>query len=170
MPLPATVSADRAIAHGEQFEGDLPVERLERLAEFAPGNVGGTLAVSRDIGGQAWLKGTLSGSLRLACQMCLAPYDWKFQAQVELALVRSEEEEERLLATAEPCLVTDDRLALHEVISDEVLLGLPMMPRCAACENARPPDSGGDASEGSTRPFAALKQTGLTGESKARRK
>jgi uncharacterized protein len=170
MPLPATVSADRAIARGEQFEGELPAERLERLAEFAPGTVGGTLTASRDVGGQAWLKGEVSATLRLQCQVCLAPYDWKFRSPVELALVRNEEEEERLLAAADPWLVTDDRLALHEILSDEVLLGLPMMPRCAACENARPPDSGGDASEGSTRPFAALKQTSLTGESKARRK
>jgi uncharacterized protein len=170
MPIPATVQADRAIARGEQFEEVLPLERLERLAEFAPGTVRGTLQAGRDRAGQAWLKGGLSGTLRLVCQVCQSPFDWAFEAPVSLALVKSEEEEERLLASAEPCLVSNDRLELHEIVSDEVLLGLPMMPRCGACENVRPADSGSGAGEGSTRPFAVLKQTGLSGDSKARRK
>ena len=170
MPIPATVPADRAIARGEQFEGELPLERLERLAEFAPGTLHGKLAAGRDAAGQAWLKGTVGGTLRLVCQVCLGPADWSFRLPVELALVKSEEEEERLLASAEPCLVSDDRLALHEIVSDEVLLGLPMMPRCAACENARPPDSGSAESEGPKSPFAQALANSLSGVTKARRK
>lgn len=174
MPIPATVSADRAVALGERFEGDLPVESLERLAEFAPGRVAVSLAASRDAGGRGWLKGHLGGELRLTCQVCDKPFDWVLSLDVRLALARDEEDEERLLATAEPVLVQNDRLALHEVVEDEVLLGLPMMPKCAACENARPlePDGHPDdvAGEGSTRPFAVLKTTDLSGASKARRK
>jgi uncharacterized protein len=170
MPIPATVQAERAIARGEQFEGDLELSSLERLAEFAPGSLHGSLAASRDVAGQAWLKGTLDGTLRMACQVCLGPVDWSFRLPVELALVRTEEEEERLLASAEPCLVSDDRLALHEIVSDEVLLALPMMPRCATCENTRPPDSGSAGSEGSKSPFAQALANSLSGNSKARRK
>lgn len=169
MTIPATVPAEPAIARGEQFEGDLPLERLERLAEFAPGHVRVKLAASRDSGGQAWLKGGLEGELRQVCQVCLTPFTWTFRVPVSLALVRDEEEEQRLLASADPWLVQDDRLALHEIVEDEVLLGLPMMPRCAACENARPADPGTGEGEGSTRPFAGLK-SGLSGDVKARRK
>src|SRR6202008_2051252 len=98
MTIPATVSASRAVAHGERYEGEIPMALLERLREFAPGRVDARLEVGKDAGGREWLRGQVEGELRLQCQVCLRPYPWSFALPVDLVLVRSESDEERLLA------------------------------------------------------------------------
>ncbi|MGQ0528539.1 MAG: YceD family protein [Panacagrimonas sp.] len=82
-----------------------------------------------------------------------------------------EDEEARLMADYEPVLVAEDRLMLHQIVEDEILLALPMIPRCSACEN-----SGPASAETSLEPvekpgpLAALKNLSLKGVTPARRK
>jgi uncharacterized protein len=47
--------------------------------------------------------------------------------------VHSEAEERRLLHDCEPLLVEDDTVPLHEVVEEEVLLAIPIAPRCSTC-------------------------------------
>src|SRR3546814_8193390 len=54
---------------------------------------------------------------------------------IDLRLVETEEEEQAVLHEADPYLVQDDRLPLREIVEDEILLALPMLPRCESCEN-----------------------------------
>src|SRR3546814_6525071 len=60
---------------------------------------------------------------------------WPLQIDIDLRLVETEEEEQAVLHEADPYLVQDDRLPLREIVEDEILLALPMLPRCESCEN-----------------------------------
>ena len=64
------------------------------------------------------------------CERCAATYDWSFDIDVDWRLVESEAEEQRLLAECEPVLIEDDWLPVRQLIEDEVLLAVPVMPVC----------------------------------------
>lgn len=131
--IPLHASAAKAIATRQRFAGRLPLAQLPRLAAQLADTAGALevdLEASKDAAGAAWLKGEIRGALTLTCQRGLHPYTWPLQLTSALRLVSSEAEEARVLKDSEPYLVQDDRLPLRELVEDEVLLGLPMMPRC----------------------------------------
>lgn len=170
MPIPSQVSVERALARSERYEGEIEAARLPRLAELQPQRVSAVLDVGRVRGGFGQVSGQIEAGLRLECRTCGTPYDWVAKVAVELALARDEAEEARLMERAEPLLVTDDVLPLVQLVEDELLLGLPMMPRCAACENAGPAAPEASAESPTRRPLAALKALDLKGGGAARGK
>lgn len=171
MAIPAQISASRALAREERYAGDLEPAALQRLAEFAPQALHVDLRVYSDVGRQGWLEGQIGGRLRLECRVCSESFEWSLHAPVKLALAMSEEDEERLMDAGEPLWVRDDVIRLHEIVEDEVLLALPMMPRCAACENARPiSEQPAPVAEVKPGALAALKGLSLKGSDAVRRK
>lgn len=146
-----------------RFRGELATRHLPRL-EAALAQPGATLEVDLQGAsprGQSQLKGHVRGRLPLQCRRCDATFEWPLDLELDLRLVANEEEERRLLQDADPYWVQDDQLPLHELIEDEVLLGLPMLPRCAACEisvqQSAPQALGAAVPELRENPFAALK-------------
>ena len=174
MSIPESLSASQALTREEQVSGVVSASGLERVASMAiPGqdDLDVCLAFHRDAARQGWLDGTIRGRLSLECRICLQAFAWPFEARVNLALAHSEAEEERLMERAESYLVVDDRVMLHEVVEDEVLLTVPMMPRCPACENARPPEHASPLQVPvKTGGLAALKELSLKGVNPARGK
>lgn len=174
MSIPESLSASQALTREEQVSGVLSASGLERAASMAvPGDdqLEVALAFHRDATRQGWIAGTIRGRLTLDCRVCLQAFAWPFEARVNLALAHSEADEERLMERAESYLVVDDRVMLHEIVEDEVLLTVPMMPRCPACENGRPPEHAsllqGPVKTGG---LAALKELSLKGTKPARGK
>jgi uncharacterized protein len=128
-----------AAQRGGRWEGPLSVSRMPRLADClvaAQGIVEVRFELRRDADGVFWLDGEIRGALPLQCQRCLESFDWPLAITVALRLVHSEAEERRWLSDCEPYLVTDDELRLRELAEDEVLLALPLAPRCACCRAA----------------------------------
>jgi uncharacterized protein len=131
--IPRLVSAAKAVATRQRFIGALPLAQMPRLvAQLADksGSVDVSLEAGKDGAGLAWLTGTITGVLPLTCQRGLHPFTWPCHVDTRLRLVASESEEERAMQEAEAVLVPNDELALREVVEDELLLALPMMPRC----------------------------------------
>lgn len=131
--IPKHVAAAKAVLARQRFAGSVPVAQLPRLAGQLA-NASGSLEVDfeagRDAAGLAWLRGAVQGRLTLTCQRGLHPFDWPCRVDTRLRLVSSEAEEEKAMAEAEAHLVEDDQLPLREIIEDEVLLALPIVPRC----------------------------------------
>lgn len=131
--IPKQVSASKALAARQRFAGSLPFAQLPRLAAQLAGKEGALevdLATAKDKAGAAWLDGEIRGELSLTCQRGLHPFTWSCHLEPRLMLVSSEAEEERVMKASEPYLIQDDQLPLRELVEEEVLLALPMMPRC----------------------------------------
>lgn len=131
--IPKQVNAARAILAGQHFSGTLPFAHLSRLtAQLADksGALDVDLVAARGPAGDAWLGGRIGGTLSLTCQRGLHPFAWECAIEPRLRLVSSEAEEQRVLKECEPYLIQDDVLPLRDVIEDEVLLALPIVPRC----------------------------------------
>ena len=138
MPIPQYIKANAGLTRSSQYAGEIDPASLERLSSelVQPGStLKAQLGLERDRQG-SWLRGHVDGGLWLNCQRCLNAFEWPVDVDVELRLVQSEAEEARVLEQADPFLVEDDRLPLVEIVENEVLLSLPMMPRCSECEAA----------------------------------
>jgi len=93
------------------------------------------------------------------CQRCLEPVSIDLDCQVSLALVESEEAASRLPDSMEPLISPDETVDLLELIEDELILALPIVPRHTSCEppvdlvDQAPPE----AAESRESPFTVLK-------------
>lgn len=129
--LPARFKAAEAVARRQQLDGVLAIATLPRLAEALSGPAD-LLRVTAAFGphprsvGRA--KGRITGLLPLTCQRSLQVFDWPLDVAFDWIMVRDEAEEERLLADADPVMLEDEQLKLHEAVEDEVLLALPLIP------------------------------------------
>ena len=131
--IPLRVKASQAVSRHEAFAGSVPLAKLPRLAATLAdpsGELQVELQATRDGEGQDWLHGEIRGRLPLTCQRGLPAFDWNCDVALSLALVESEAEEQKLLKDAESYRVEDDELPLRDLVEEEVLLALPMMPRC----------------------------------------
>jgi uncharacterized protein len=131
--IPLRVKASQAVSRHAAFTGSVPLARLPRLAAALTeptGELQVELQATRDGDGQDWLHGEIRGRLPLTCQRGLHAFDWNCDVALSLALVGSEAEEQQLLKDSESYRVEDDELPLRDLVEDEVLLALPMTPRC----------------------------------------
>ena len=163
MSIPQKILASVAVAQSQRYTGELPVKALPRLVE-ALANDSGSLQVeivATRVSRRAAMVGNIQGSVNLQCQRCDLPYAYALRAAVDLRLVSTEEEEKQLLKNCEPYRVHDDQLPLYELIEDEALLALPMLPRCNSCENSvqsAPLKAARDEHSDRVNPFAVLKK------------
>lgn len=161
--LPDLVDPWRAAESSAIFAGRLPLSALPRLRALlidTAGDVVYRLAFFRDSGERAVVIGDVDACLSLRCQRCLKAMEHRVNARVELALVAGLDEVERLPDSHDPLLVTDHLIRPLDLIEDELLLGLPQIPRhepgiCRAeveCLSSPAPATNG----GEMNPFAAL--------------
>ena len=101
----------------------------------------------------------VEAELPLICQRSLRPYLEPVKRHSLLAVVESLAEQDRLPEHYEPVQVDHGRMALLEVVEDELLLGVPQVPRDpAVAEVALSTDDSGadDSGEPTRRPFEGL--------------
>jgi uncharacterized protein len=107
-------------------------------------------------GEEIWLHLTAGTSLRLACQRCLQPMTVALETRPRLRFVFGEEQAERLDEESDDdVLALDKALDLRDLVEDELILALPLVPRHDRCPVPLP--AGAAEAEAQPRhPFAAL--------------
>ncbi len=131
-PLPDKIDPWRLTAEGGRLEGVLVLASLPRLAaelEHAEGEVSVALAAGIDAQGLRFITGRLQTGIALICQRCLGPLQWPLDIAVSLALVRNETMADRLPEQYEPLLVADGLISVADLVEDELLLALPLIPQ-----------------------------------------
>jgi uncharacterized protein len=103
----------------------------------------------------------VEAELPLVCQRSLQPYLEPVKRHSLLAVVASIEEQELLPEHYEPVLVEQGRMALLEVVEDELLLAVPQVPRDPAVAEVDLSTDGAAApaeskAEPTRRPFEGL--------------
>jgi uncharacterized protein len=102
---------------------------------------------------------TMIGTATLECQRCMQPMQLEVNANVRVALMASELEAERLPADFEPVLAPGGRISIGELITEELLLSLPIVPLHpggAGCAPTAPAGPGQSAAGETHRPFERL--------------
>jgi DUF177 domain-containing protein len=129
--LPERVDASRMVQARRSFEGTLPLASLGRLGgslAAADGEADYRLEFGRDELGTDYLAVVVDAELPLTCQRTLEVYRQPVHVEQRLGLISDESEEASLPPGYEPLLVQDGVVHLAEVIEDELILALPVVP------------------------------------------
>jgi uncharacterized protein len=114
------------------FEGTLPIATMSRLCEVlasTDGVVTFELDFGRDSLGISYVDVRAQTSLNVLCQRTLEPFVLPVAVNTRLGLIKLERDEAGLPPDCEPLLVAEDgRLNPADVIEDELLLALPLVP------------------------------------------
>ncbi len=128
--LPIFVDPIRLADTGRELEGSIRLAEMDRLASYLvekEGEVAVELSFGVDDQGVRYLHGRIRGQLELPCQRCLGPVTVPVDRVIDLGLVTSEVEAERLDAGYEPLMVSGRSMRLSDIVEDELLLALPMI-------------------------------------------
>lgn len=156
--LPATIDPIDLGERGARLSGVLPLKAMPRLAQVCLNEAGEArvdLTFDRSEGHEVHtMRGAIDATVRATCQRCLEPMELRFHAQAELMFVRPLAGAASVAEDAE-VIEVDKPLVLSELIEDELLLAMPMIPmhEFEAC----PAKDYGAVKRGKRNPFAALK-------------
>jgi uncharacterized protein len=161
--LPDRLDLYAAAEAGRVIRGRIALASLARvlpLMASEEGELEVVLELDRDQEGTRYLAGSIKGVLELQCQRCLDPMVYPLNVRFRLGLVQAPDDVQYLADRYEPLIVTAEPAQIAEVISDEVLLALPIAPLHEDMNNCREVTADYHASAGAQRdnPFAVLEQ------------
>lgn len=170
------------VAEGKRtFAGTMPLKRMSRLAEIlaagggvetgseSPGDAAFSATFRFDHQGLVTIDVTVTADLPLVCQRSLGVYTEHVDRRSRLAVIENVADQEDLPEHYEPVLVEDRRLALVDLVEEELLLAVPQVPRDPDFGELDVPEtvdietSTGKEQEQTHRPFSGL--AGLMKES-----
>lgn len=162
--LPVQIDPFRLAETGRMLEGQLELAGMKRLAGYlhaAEGLVDTSLSFGVDESGLRYLEGRLRAVLEVICQRCMEPMRVPVNHAFVLGLVSSEHEADRLPDGYEPLLVDSNRMLLSDIVEDELILAIPIVPMHspAECPAGSPANAGRKeavADEPRESPFAVL--------------
>ena len=126
-----TLNGTEVLSRFERLQDEAQGAGAQNLVQFA---ATGLTRPDGAAGEQVWLALTAEVALPQTCQRCLAPVDvpvsfereFRFVASEEVAAVEDEESEEDVL-------VLSRDFNLLELIEDELLMALPVVPKHEVC-------------------------------------
>ena len=113
------------------FHGSLPLAGMARLRDSLAATAGVVtfdLEFGRDELGVAHVHVRADAALPLTCQRTLETFELPVHIDTRLGLITQEAEEAALPTGYEPLLTSDGTLRLADVIEDELILALPVIP------------------------------------------
>ncbi|MEP7058019.1 MAG: DUF177 domain-containing protein [Caldimonas sp.] len=166
---PTRLDIEAFAAQGAELDGRWPLLQFDRLcqataAESSPiesdtvdWHARGEQARSSRGEPQAWLNLEASTTVALECQRCLAPVQIALDVRRRFRFVHGEDAAAQLdAASEEDVLALTRALDLRELIEEELLLALPIVPAHPVCPAPLPVAPNDEAAEERAHPFAAL--------------
>lgn len=156
--LPQQIDVRRFAEAGRQLQGEIQLQDCPRLTQAVACGAGPfsiQLEFDKRPDGQATVTGAVSGQVKMNCQRCLELVTLALDSEVSLGVVADETEAEFLPDDLDPLIVEGD-IDLVELVEDELLLALPLVPLHDDCE--APVSTGQSESQQNVRdnPFAVL--------------
>jgi uncharacterized protein len=148
-----------------QIDFSIPLKEFPRVLPMlaAPdGQARGRVDFSRE-GRIAVAEVTVAAEVTVLCQRCLRPLTWPVNSTGRVALVATAAEAEQVPETLGTVLAPEHRISTRDLVEEELLLALPLVPRhrddgCAGERAGRPTgqESQTEPAGETHRPFAQL--------------
>lgn len=172
---PLRLNVATLATQGASLSGTWPLATLDRLAALVPAErpVGPGDEVNWSVRGERrlrvgfepeiWVHLRASVRLALVCQRCLTPVEAQLDLDRALRFVAGEAQAAALDADSEDdVLALTKVLDLRELVEDELLLALPLVPRHARCPEPLLAGAGADPGiafeDDRPNPFAVLRK------------
>ncbi|HUQ52339.1 MAG TPA: YceD family protein [Gammaproteobacteria bacterium] len=120
------------------LNGELEIDRLTRLKSLLHSGVGSVRATLRfRQRGDGWLGVELDyqGSVDLVCQRCLEPFRHELAESVNVVLADADSAPSPPPAGYEPFELEEGRLQPAQLVEDELIVTLPLVPKHARVED-----------------------------------
>jgi len=143
----------------------LQADSLPRLNELAPGRgeVTVELVFRLDGAGRPWVSGRAMQAVEASCQRCLGRFDRTLEVEIDLCIIRQDEDARELAGLADVLVVEAETVSLADIVEDELLLGLPerlcLEDPCGFAPAMSYPVAGAeaaDAAQAADSPFSVL--------------
>jgi len=139
-PWSKPLEVDRLAEAEADVDFAVPLAELPRLAQLAglAGEVRGRAHFRRQAGITV-AELSFSGTAHLVCQRCLGAMEVGVDATTAVGLVTTEADTSRVPEELEPVLAPEGRISVGELVEEELLLTLPIVPlheEAAACHVA----------------------------------
>ena len=159
-PWSEPLEVDRLADGGADVDFAVPLAELAGLRSLRAG-VGGSLQGHARFAreqGMPVADLAFSGTVSLQCQRCLQPMERPLETVSRVALIASENEAGRVPAEREPVLAPGGRISIGQLLTEELLLLLPIVPLLEEreCASKPAPAEQGAAGGETHRPFANL--------------
>jgi len=155
-PWSRPLEVDRLADGGADVDFAVPLAELTGLRARAgvAGTVSGRAHFTREAG-TAVAELVLKGSATLQCQRCMQPMQVPIDGTVRVGLIGSEAQLAQVPEDLEPMLALGGRISIGELITEEMLLSLPIVALHAPreCGTSAP---GAPEAQASHKPFAGL--------------
>jgi uncharacterized protein len=129
--FPGLVDLWRLVERRHGYSGTWPLKRCARLKTSLHSDEG-DVAFEIDFGtddlGVRFADISVNTKLTLLCQRSLEPFLFQVERKTRLGLIENEEDEASLPAGYEPYIVPAEPLELVDLIEDELILALPVVP------------------------------------------
>ena len=156
-PWSKPLDVDRLADGGAEVDFAVPLAELSGLRAGVAGSVHGHVRFTR-AQGVAVAELVLQGTATLECQRCMKPMECALDSTARIALIATEAQAGKLPPDLEPLLAEGGRVSIARLITEELLLTLPIVPLhegdqpCASAPGEALPQHGGETH----RPFARL--------------
>ena len=174
--LPVEIDPFRLVEQGRVLDGRIPISDFPRLkdqlfdgakTDADDGIINVHLEFTRTDTRLPVVKGTIGSKLQMTCQRCLKGKDELFETELEVVLVSSDAQADKLQEGFDTWLVEEQQIFLRDFIEDEILLALPLVIAHDECDAAREliealPEDEIDEAQEESNPFAALKDLKLS--------
>jgi uncharacterized protein len=120
--------ADREAA----LSGELQLSKLTRLVGMLRSDVGSvraSLKFGQRRGGRIEVELTYTAAVELTCQRCLEPYRHELAGRANVVLVEAGSASDAVPEGYEPFEIVDGRLLPAELIEDELIVSMPLVPK-----------------------------------------
>ncbi len=140
---------------------DIPLEEFPRLRPqlaHATGSASGRVGFER-VQGACVAEIAVATRVSLTCQRCLAPVDYPIDSAGSVAMVADAAEADRAPEGLETIFAPERRTSVRDLVEEELLLALPIVPLhanpdCAGAPGAQP----AAPARGGQRPFERLNE------------
>lgn len=126
-----SVDVDRLADAHASHEFEYSLAELPRLREQLVSTAGAATGrvEFRHEGGRVVASLEVAATLALQCQRCMQPVSVPLRSAVEVALVDDLAAADAVPEEMEPVLINAGRVLLRELVEEELLLGVPLIPR-----------------------------------------
>ena len=133
-PLPDPLDVGQLAAQHVRLAKDFPISGFSRLRESLA-RLDGSAAVDfrfHPAGSYPAVEGAVRARAWLVCQRCLHEFQAALESPVRLAFVPRDAEAGRVPDDYDALTAPGGRIALEELVEDELLLALPLVPTHAS--------------------------------------
>ncbi len=128
--LPLQIAPFKLARQAQRLQGAIEMSGMERLAEElidTNGEINVDLQFGVDEQGTHFARGHMSATVQLTCQRCMNPMSHLIESVVSLGFVSNDDQTGKLPQGYEPLVISDETVALADIVEDELILALPIV-------------------------------------------